>query len=33
MQFLTGSVIDPQVMDALSAAVDRRQTLVFIEGE
>lgn len=31
MQFLAGTVIDPQVMDALAAAVARRQTLVFIE--
>jgi len=30
---LSGSAIDPQVMDALAEAVARRQTLVFLEDE
>lgn len=33
MQLLSGSAIDPKVMDALNAAVERKQTLVFIDGD
>jgi cyclic di-GMP phosphodiesterase len=33
MRLLSGTAIDPRVMDALAAAVKRRQTLVFIDGD
>ncbi len=33
MRLLAGNVLDPDVMDALSAAVERRKTLVFLSDE
>lgn len=33
MRVLTGSIVDPEVMEALARAVGRRQQLVFLEGE
>ncbi|MBI3081459.1 MAG: HD domain-containing protein, partial [Gemmatimonadetes bacterium] len=33
MQRLAGSVVDPQVLDAIAAAVTKRQTLVFLDED